>query len=325
MNRRRFAAVAVGAIAAWPGSRHASAQARTYRIGFLGSSPPPAYFFDNFRAGLREQGLVEGRNVVIEVRATTGTAEGLGALANELARGQVDLILAWATPATLAARRATATIPIVFLGVADPVGIGVVASLARPGGNVTGVTNIARDLNAKLVELLLQVEPGIRTIAVLRNPTNASTRALAEETATVGRTLGRGVTAFEAADPQAVDAAFSAMARAGSDAVVVLPDPMYLVERRRIAELALRHRMPSAYARREAAEAGGLLAYGASLTEQTRLATAYVARILRGARPADMPIEQPTRLELVVNLATAKALGLTIPQALLLRADEVIQ
>ena len=325
MNRRTFAVLAAGGIASWPGWRRASAQARVHRVGFLASSPPPPFFLDNFRAGLREQGLAEGRNVDIVLRATAGTPEGIDALANELVRLPVDLVLAWATPAALAARRATSTVPVVFVGVADPVGAGIVASLARPGGNVTGVTNIARDLNAKLVEFLIQVAPDVRHIAVLRNPTNASTRALADETVAAGRAFGREVAVFEAGEPRAIDAAFAAMAHVGSRAVVVLPDPMYLSERRRIAELALRYGLPSAYARREAAEAGGLLAYGASLAEQTRLATVYVARILRGARPADMPIEQPTRLELVVNLATAKALGLTIPQALLLRADEVIQ
>jgi putative tryptophan/tyrosine transport system substrate-binding protein len=316
---------ALAGLAALAGSGSVHAQVRAYRIGFLGSSTPPSQFLEAFRAGLRARGLVEGRNLTIEYRSASATSEGLDAAAAELVRAKVDLIFAWATPASLAATRATATIPIVFVGVADPVGAGMVASLARPGRNVTGVSNIARDLNAKLVEFLAQVVPGIRTVAVLRNPTNASTLAQFEEAAAAARTLRLEPMAFEASRLDDLEPAFAAMARARVDGLIVIPDPMFLSGRERIAELANRHRIPSAYARREAAEAGGLLAYGANLAEQTTLAAAYVDRILKGANPAEMPIELPTRLELVVNLKTARALGLTIPQSLLLRADRTIE
>ncbi|MFO1317473.1 MAG: ABC transporter substrate-binding protein [Burkholderiales bacterium] len=277
------------------------------------------------RIGLRERGYVEGTNLAFEVHWADASFDALPALANELARSRVDLILAWATPATLAAMRATTSIPIVFFGVSDPIGSGMIASLARPGGNVTGVTNIAKDLTARQVQMLAQIVPGRRRVAILGNPTNASSHAQQAEAQAAARALNMEALIVSVREPDRIASALADAAGQGADGLVVLPDPTFLSRRREIADMALERRLPSIYARREAVQAGGLVAYGASLSDQIGRATAYADRILKGAQPAELPVEQPTKLELVINMKTAKVLGLTIPQSLLVQADEVIQ
>jgi putative ABC transport system substrate-binding protein len=325
IDRRRFIGTLAGGLLASPITTFAQQPTKVARIGFLGSSAPPPELLEAVRGGLRERGYVEGSNLALEVRWTEGSSDALPALANELARSRVDLILAWATPATLAAKRATSSIPIVFFGVSDPVGSGLVASLARPGGNVTGVTNIAKDLTARQVQMLAQIAPGLRRLAIMGNPTNVSTDAQQAEAEAAARALGVTPLIVSVREPDRIVPALADAVGQGADGLVVLPDPMFLTRRKEIADMALERRLPSIYARREAVQAGGLVAYGASLSNQIGRATAYAERILKGARPAELPVEQPTKLELVINLKTAKALGLTIPQSLLLQADEVIQ
>ena len=325
INRRRFIGTLAGGLLASPIATFAQQATKVARIGFLGSSAPPPELLATLRGGLRERGYVEGSNLALEVRWTDGSFDALPALANELARSRVDLILAWATPATLAAKRATPSIPIVFFGVSDPVGSGLVESLARPGGNVTGVTNIAKDLMARQVQMLVQIAPGLRRIAIMGNPTNLSSHGQQTEAEAAARALGITPLVVSVREPDRIVPALADAVGQGADGLVVLPDPAFLTRRREIADMALERRLPSIYARREAVQAGGLVAYGASLDDQIGRATVYADRILKGARPAELPVEQPTKLELVINRKTAKALGLTIPQSLLLQADEVIQ
>ncbi len=300
---------------------------RSYRIGFLAMAPPAASgpFLAVFRQALHEHGYVDGQNVTIEQRWTEGSTAQLPDLAADLVGSKVDLILAWATPPVAAAKQATKTIPIVMVGVGDPIGSGFVASLSRPGENITGVTNIARDLSAKLLEILKEVVPGASRVAVLRNVENPVSEVFLRETDTAARLLGVELQVVGVRNPDELESAFAAMTRGGAVAVIVLADPLFMSQRDRVAQLALQHRLPSAFARRESVDAGGLLAYGPSLSDQVRRAAAFVDKIFRGARPADLPVEQPTKLELVINLKTAKDLGLTIPPTVLVLADEVIQ
>lgn len=323
--RRTYIGALAGGLLAAPVITFAQQSARFARIGFLGSSTPPPELLVAIRIGLRERGYVEGTNLALDVRWADGSFDALPALANELARSRVDLILAWATPATLAAMRATTSIPIVFFGVSDPIGSGMIASLARPGGNVTGVTNIAKDLTARQVQMLAQIVPGRRRVAILGNPTNASSHAQQAEAQAAARALNMEALIVSVREPDRIASALADAAGQGADGLVVLPDPTFLSRRREIADMALERRLPSIYARREAVQAGGLVAYGASLSDQIGRATAYADRILKGAQPAELPVEQPTKLELVINMKTAKVLGLTIPQSLLVQADEVIQ
>ena len=325
IDRRRFIGTLAGGLLVSPITTFAQQPAKVARIGFLGSSAPPPELLANVRGGLRERGYVEGSNLALEVRWTESSFDALPALANELAQSRVDLILAWATPATLAAKRATSSIPIVFFAVSDPVGSGLIASLARPGGNVTGVTNIAKDLTARQVQILAQIAPGLRRVAIMGNPTNLSSDAQQAEAQAAARALGITPIVVSVRKPDRIAPALADAVGQGADGLVVLPDPTFLTRRREIADMALERRLPSIYARREAVQAGGLVAYGASLSDQIGRATAYADRILKGARPAELPVEQPAKLELIINLKTAKALGLTIPQSLLLQADEVIQ
>lgn len=325
IDRRRFFGTAAGGLLASAIAAFAQQPAKVTRVGFLGSSAPPPELLEAVRVGLRERGYTEGGNLALEVRWAEGSFDALPALAGELARNRVDLILVWATPAALAAKRATSAIPIVFFAVSDPVGSGLVATLARPGGNVTGVTNIAKDLMAKQVQMLVQIAPGLRRIAIMGNPTNPSSPAQQAEAEAAARTLGMTPLIVPVREPDRIASALADAAGHGADGLVVLPDPTFLTRRREIAEAALLRRLPSIHARREAVTAGGLVAYGASLSNQIGHATVYADRILKGARPAELPVEQPTKLELVINLQTAKTLGLTIPKSLLLQADELIQ
>jgi putative ABC transport system substrate-binding protein len=247
-------------------------------------------------------------------------------VATELVRSGVDLIVAWATPAAIAASRATATIPIVIVSVADPMGSGLIAELARPGGNITGMSNMATELSGKLVQLLMEIVPGIKRIGVVRNLNNPSASALSlRETEAAIHAVGLQIEVVDAETAEEFESAFARLRAQGVGGVILLPDAALVSHRARIAELALKARLPTVFQRRENAEAGGLLSYGSNLSDLLRQAALFVDRILKGARPAELPVEQPTKFVLAINLKTAKALGLEIPPTLLVRADEVIE
>jgi putative tryptophan/tyrosine transport system substrate-binding protein len=306
-------------------SPNALAQGRQVRIGLLTPvSPPPAYLAA-FRDGLRERGYVEGQSLSIDVRWPPGPFEQNPGVAEELVDANVDIIVAWSTPALMAARGATSTIPIVAVSISDPVGTGFVASLARPGGNVTGVTPINPDLSAKLVELLSEIVPGMKHVGVVFNPANPGSAVQMRGAEEAARALGLQLEVVEARTPEEFARAFARLSAHGAQGVVLLADPSLIEHRARIAELARNTRLPTAFQRRESVEAGGLLAYGADNNDQFRQAAFYVDRILKGAKPADLPVQQPVRFELVINLKTAKALGLEVPAGLSARADEVIE
>ena len=295
----------------------------TARIGLLGDAP--SFLTEAFQQGLRELGYVEGQNVAIERRAPEWKQEHLPGLAAELVRMKVDVIVAANTRATEAARRATSVIPIVFTVSGDPVAEGLVASLARPGGNLTGLSTISPELVGKQLEILKAIVPKSTRVAVLQNPTQPSHAHAVRQAAVAARVLGVQLQALEARTPSEIDAAFARMSSQRVDGVLVLRDAEFRAHRSQIVALAARRRLPAVYGLREEAEAGGLVAYGASVPELFRRAASYVDKILKGARPADLPVEQPTKFELLINLKTAKALELTIPSALLGQADQVIQ
>jgi putative ABC transport system substrate-binding protein len=279
-----------------------------------------------FRQGLRELRLGDADRITIEYRFAEGRVERLPDLAAELVRGKVDLIVAQGTSAAVAARKATATIPIVGIFLADPVRLGLAASLARPGGNLTGLAfGVGTDLITKSLELLKEAVPAARRVAVLTNPGNPGHSDTFENLAKAGRLLGLELQFLQAGSAAEIDLAFAAMVRERTAALLVAPDPLFGLHRMRLAELAAKHRLPTMYGQRENIDAGGLLAYGPSLVALARRAASYVDKILKGAKPGELPIEQPTTFELIVNLKTAKALGITIPQSLRLRADEVIE
>jgi putative ABC transport system substrate-binding protein len=280
-----------------------------------------------FRRGLREHGgYVEGQDIAIEYRY--GDLDGLRSAANDLVRLNVDVIVAGGTPAALAAKRATNTIPIVGGAMADPVADGLVASLARPGGNVTGNTFLAPELGPKRLQLLREVVPGVTRVAALQHPGvygERTMRDMLNEMEARAKASGVELQVLDARSPDDFDNAFAAMAKARAGAIIIFPSPMFYANHRRLVDLAAKHRLPAMYVFREAVEAGGLMCYGANVPELLRRAATHVDKILKGAKPADLPVEQPTNFELVINLKTAKALGLTIPPAMLLRADEVIR
>ena len=299
------------------------------RIGFLAPSSPTDLrvqrFLQAFRQGLRELGYVEGENIAIEFRWAGGQYDRLPSLAAELVRLKVKVIVAGGPPAIQAARQATGTVPIVMAAVADPVDAGFVASLARPGGNVTGISNMMAEVVGKQLELLKEIDPRITRVALLGNPANPNYGPLVQNARDGARMLGMRLQLLEARDPGAIDDAFAATTAAQADAVVVLADTVLLDHRTRIVDHARRRRLPTVFGVSEFVEAGGLLAYGPSLTDGFRRAAAYVDRILNGAKPADLPIGQPTMFELVINQKTANALGLTIPGVVLQRADRIIE
>jgi putative ABC transport system substrate-binding protein len=301
--------------------------AKLSRIGFLATGAPAdtGVRLEAFRQGLRELGYVEGRSIAIEVRWAEGKVERLPDLAAELVRLKVDVILASSTPVALAAKNATRTIPIVFASAGDPVRAGLVASIARPGGNVTGLSLLAPELVARQLQLLKEAVPKASRVAVLSNPANPYTAVMVEETEAAARSLGVRVQFQGVRGADALDSAFTAIMRERPGAILTLFDPMLTAHRARIVELTNKNRLPAMYPHREYAETGGLMAYGASLPDLYRRAATYVDKILKGAKPADLPVEQPVTFELVINLKTAKALGFTIPQSLLSRADEVIK
>lgn len=329
-RRALLAAVALVLLAA-PLAAEAQRPGRLHRIGFLAISPiTPATaetqrIWDAFRQGLREHGWVEGKNIVIESRSWEGKAERLPDVAAEMVRLKVDVIVAIAAQGALAAKSATKTIPVVALGITDPVGSGLVTSLARPGGNVTGLSVMAPDLVGKQVELMKEVLPRLSRVAILWNPAHPVHPQLLKEGKVAAQALGVQLQPLEARVPGDFEAAFSAMAKGRAEALLVLVDPTYYLHRITLVELAATTRLPAMYGLTGFVIEGGLMGYGPDLVEHFRQGAGYVDRILRGAKPANLPVEQPTKFELLINLKTAKALGLTLPQSLLLRADRVIE
>jgi putative tryptophan/tyrosine transport system substrate-binding protein len=325
MRRRDFIKVLGGAAATWPVTARAQQAGRVWHIGVLGVGPPPPGNLAGFRDGLRERGYVEGQNVIVDVRAPQESFEREPGVVADLVRSNVDVIVAWATPSVIAARRATSSVPIVMVGVSDPVGMGFVASLALPGGNVTGTSNVAPDLSAKLVTSFVQLVPGMTSLGVLVNLSNPGSVAQIAGTQEAIRALGLQYRVVSGATPEEFEAAFARLKTEGVKGIVLLTDPSVVQHAKRIAELAQQGRLPTAFQRRENVEAGGLFSYGPNFTDQWRQTAFYVDRILNGEKPADLPVQLPTKFELVINLKTAKALGLEVPPSLLARADGVIE
>jgi putative tryptophan/tyrosine transport system substrate-binding protein len=308
-----------------PFAARAQSPGQVYRIGFLGTDPPLAPLWEALLDGLREHGYREGQNLVFERRFSEGQAERFPELAAELVRLQVDCILVPTTPAALAAKHATQTIPIVIPTAIDPVGAGLVASLARPGGNLTGLSALTAELNGKRLELLKEVIPGLTRVAVLWNAANPANAAVWQETQAAARALGLLLHSQEVGGPQDLEGAFALTAQARPDALLVVGDALLAMHRPQIVEFATQQHLPSVLTGREWVVAGGLMSYGSSQRDRFRRAAYYVDRILKGSKPADLPVERPMKFELVINLKTAKALGLTIPPTLLFQADEVIK
>jgi putative ABC transport system substrate-binding protein len=298
---------------------------KTARIGYLSFRSGPSFLDEAFRQGLRELGYVEGQNISVEYRWADWKPDRVSALAAELVRLKVDIIVSsgGSVPA-LAAKNATKTIPIVFT-TANPVGVGLVLSLDRPGGNLTGVNILTAELNAKRLDLLKAAVPGVSRVAVLANPANPLTAGALKDLEGAARALRVKLQVLEVGEREKIDDAFAAMARERAGALLVVNDPMFLAQRERIVDLAAKHRLPGIFEFREFAEAGGLLSFGTNLADVYRRLATYVDKILKGAKPGDLPVEQPTTFEFVINLKTAKALGLTIPPPILFRADRVIQ
>jgi putative ABC transport system substrate-binding protein len=326
MRRREFITV-LGGAATWPLAARAQQKPMPV-IGVLlpTSTSPSAPLLGAFRQGLSEAGYVEGQNVAIEYRYAEDHYDRLPALAADLVDRKVDLIVANSPPAALAAKSATSTIPIVFRGGADPVGDGLVASLARPGGNLTGVSMLLDELTAKRLVLLTELVPRAQVIVLLMNPSNrTSAERVIREVEEAARTRGSQLHVLKAGSEGEIDTAFASLVELQTGALVVAADPFLSSRREQIVALASRHAVPSIYAWREFAAAGGLISYGASLTSAFRLVGHYAGKVLKGTKPADLPVQQPTTFELVINLKTAKALGLAVPPTVLAIADEVIE
>jgi putative ABC transport system substrate-binding protein len=324
MKRRAFLSVMAGGLLAAPLAA-AAQSAVVPRIGVLAPTSCSHPNYQALRGGLRALGYVEGKTIIIECRDAAGRYERAVEHAAELVRLKVDVLVTDGMSAARAAKQATKTIPIVMGAVGDPVSGGVVNSLARPGGNITGLTLVTEELNIKRLEFLKAAVPASTRVAVLMNPDNPRTDLGKRETEAAARTLGLTLYVVEARGSADLDQAFSQMLKERSAAVVVMPDPLLFAQRTRIVALAAKIQFPSIGETREFASAGGLMAYGPRVTENFRRAALYVDKILKGAKPGDLPVEQPTNFELVINLKTAKALGLTIPPSLLGRADEIIQ
>jgi putative tryptophan/tyrosine transport system substrate-binding protein len=330
MDRRAFIGTLAGGLLAAPLAAGAQPAGKVYRIGILGNVPltdsEGANLWGTFVHGLRELGYVEGQNITIEHRSSAGQYGRLPALAGDLVRLKVDVIVVPTGQNALAAQQATRTIPIVAASLGgDPARSGVIASFARPGGNITGLSFAGPELAGKQIELLKDIVPSLSRVAVLANPTNGSHSAWLREANAAARSLRVQLQVLEARKPDEVEGAFAAMTKEGAGALLVLPDGMFLFHRAKLAVLAAKRRIPAMYGLREHVEAEGLVFYGASLRDSFRRAATYVDKILKGAKPADLPVEQPTKFELVINLKTAKALGLTIPPSVLGRADQVIE
>ncbi|MBI4591241.1 MAG: ABC transporter substrate-binding protein [Candidatus Rokubacteria bacterium] len=310
-----------------PVATHAQPGKKAHRIGFLGNSTAAleANLVGPFREGLRDLGYVEGQDVLIEYRWAEGKYERFPALIAELIALNVDVIVTAGTPATIAVKKATTSVPLVMVAVGDPVGTGIVASLNRPGGNITGLTSISPELEGKRLELLREVVPKLSRVAVLWNPVSPFQVIAEKEVRAAAQVLRMNVMSLGVRTLEELEDALAAIARERPAALLVLADRLFLHNRARIMEFAARHRLPGVHAYRELVEAGGLMSYGPSYAGMHRRAATYVDKILKGASPADLPVERPATFELIVNLRAAKALGLTMPQSVLLRATDVIQ
>jgi putative tryptophan/tyrosine transport system substrate-binding protein len=324
--RRREFITLLGGAAAWPLATRAQQSAKIFRIGFLGSTLAPnwASRVETFRLGLRDLGYVEGENIVIEFRWAEENYDHLAGLAAELIRLKPDVLVTYGTPGSLVLKRATSTIPIVMVHSGDAVAAGIVVSLARPGGNLTGTTYFVPELMAKRIEMLKDVVPRIREVAVLVKPDNPFFGTVLPALEIPAKSLNVRLQEFEIRGPDDFGDAFESMAKKGVDAVVIIEDAVFVSNARAIADLAAKHRLPSA-GFIEFAKAGGLIGYGVEFLEMYRRAAVFVDKILKGTRPADIPVEQATKFVAVTNMKTAKALGLDVPTSLLLRADEVIE
>jgi putative ABC transport system substrate-binding protein len=326
MRRREFISV-LGSAAAWPLAARAQ-QSAIPVIGFLGTASPDLWAnrLRAFRQGLRETGYVEGNNVTIEYRWAEGQHDRLPTLAADLVRDRITVMATPDTPATLAAKAATSTIPIVFFTAADPVEVGFVASLARPSGNLTGVTVLGVELGSKRLELLHELVPTATTIALLVNPTEpALSEPITEGLQTAARALGLELHVLKASTERDFDAAFATLIQLRAGGLVIGPHLLFSTRSERLAALTLRHAIPTIFQYHAFTAAGGLMSYGSSDTDAYRLAGIYTGRILKGEKPADLPVQQSTKVELIINLKTARALGLTVPISLLGRADEVVE
>jgi putative ABC transport system substrate-binding protein len=326
VDRRAFIGTLAGGLLAAPLAAEAQQVAKVWRIGVLSSGSPSAAVarIDAFKQGLRELGYVEGPNLAIEYRWAEGREDRLSALAADLVRLRVDIIVTQGTVATLVARRAKPTMPIVFAVAGDPVAAGLVASLTRPAGTVTGLAVLGAEMSPKRLELLREMVPGLTRIAALWNPGNSSSVPELKATEAAARTFGLQLQSVEARDARGLDAAFAAMTKQGAGAVIVLSDSMLFGQRTQIADLAAKNRLPAIAWTGEFID-GLLMVYGPNVADMYRRAATYVDKIFKGAKPADLPVEQPTKFELLINLKTAKALGLMIPPSLLQRADQVIE
>jgi putative tryptophan/tyrosine transport system substrate-binding protein len=328
MRRREFITLLCGGAAAWPLAARAQRPGKLFRIGYLGISSPTLepHYVEAFRQRLRELGHVEGENIIIEYRWAEGQDSRLPKLASELVRLKPGVIVTTGTPGALAAIQATKTIPIVMASSADPVASGLVSSLARPSGNVTGFTILGPELEGKRLELLLQTVPGLSRLAILWNPSNPGIVSYFETVRGAGRNLRISLDpVVEVRSAEELDNAFSTIANAGPQALAVIADRFLLAHRRQIVEFAAVNRLPSMYPYREYVDAGGLMSYAPSNVELFRGAATYVDKILKGARPGELPIQEPTKFELVLNLKTAKTLGLAVPPTVIARADDVIE
>ena len=321
MKRRTFIALLGGAATAWPVAARAQQAGKIPRIGIIDDSP----IWNAFRHGLRDLGYLEGQNIVFDYRYAGGLPDRLAWVAVELVHRPVDLIATFGTPPTLAAKQATTTIPIVMMGVGDPVGSGLVSSLARPGGNITGNTILGPEVAGKRLQLLKEVIPSLSRVVFLWNPDNASHPAQLAELRVAVEALGIKLLPVPVRSSDEFDNAFAAMMRERPDAFLMTNDPFHQLSIGRIIDFLANNRLPGMFVTREVTVAGGLLSYGASLPDLFRRGAVYVHKILQGTKPADLPIEQPVKFELVVNLKTAKAMGLSIPESFLLRADETIE
>jgi putative tryptophan/tyrosine transport system substrate-binding protein len=322
MKRREFITL-LGGAAAWPVAARAQQPKKIPRIGVLWPNPPATFEF--IRQGLKDFGYVEGQNIGFEFRWAEGRLDQLSELAAELVRLQVDVIVTLAPQATLAAKQATQMIPIVFVAMGDPLASGVVPSLARPGANLTGTTRMLSEMSAKHVELLKEAVPSLAKLAVLWNPTNSSHRPALQAVDAAARSLSLHVQPLEVRAPADLDGAFDVIMREKADGVLFIADPIFFIQLKRMADFVASSRLPAIANFIEFPKLGGLLGYAPSLPDEFRHAASLIDKILKGAKPADLPVEQPTRFQLVINLKTAKALGLTVPPTLLARADEVIE
>jgi putative ABC transport system substrate-binding protein len=321
MKRRAFITLLGGAAATWPFAARAQQPVMPTIGALVIGNTDPEEFWRVFRQGLRDLGYVEGQNIRFEFRSAEGQANRLPELAAELVRLKVDVIVTWFTPPTQAAKQATRQIPIVMADAGDPVGMGLVASLARPGGNVTGIAGMTAELSGKCIELIREMLPAARRVTALANATDPFSKPFLEQVQLGGEATGTTINPIKISSREEFEAAFAAMEKERPDAVIVQPS----LPSKRAAELALKHRVPAVSVPRRFAEEGGLMSYSPRIADLYRKAAVYVDKILKGAQPADLPLEQPTIFELVINLKTAKALGLTVPPIFLARADELIE